>query len=70
MSVIEHPRLGIDIAIKPMMFHMKISKGYLFIPNIDIMGIEDDYEEFAPGFDIDAQMNIANITGIRQTFSL
>jgi len=69
MAVVEHPRLGIDIAFKPGVFYTKITKGRIPIFYGDI-NLTEDYESYAPGFDIDAQYNLAPATGISQLFFL
>ncbi len=70
MTVIEHPQLGIDIALKPKLYQIKIDKGYLptDITGVGNLEIKDDFEDFAYGIDIDAQSNLASITGISQLF--
>ena len=71
MSVVEHPRLRIDIGIKPMLYFMEVSKGLIPIPigGGDII-IEEDFSDPAIGVDIDAHFNISRFTGLRQSFFL
>ncbi len=74
MVIVEHPRLPIDISLKPMLFTTKISKGRvpmigsLFIN--DYMDITKDFDGLAAGFDIDAHYNLAAATGVSQLFAI
>ncbi len=73
MMVKEHPRLGIDIAVKPAAYAFKISDGY--IPLFDYFSggylhIKEPFEGMTAGLDIDAQINIASIVNSRQSFML
>ncbi len=70
MTVIEHPRLGIDIAFKPGGFYSAISKGRvpILLSHSGEIKITKDYEAYVPGFDIDAHFNIAPYTGVAQQF--
>ncbi|MBT3232086.1 MAG: hypothetical protein HN356_04665 [Calditrichaeota bacterium] len=65
MTVVEHPRLGIDIAVKPGLFATKVSDGSILFPYDT-----KESESMAFGMDIDAQYNLAPGTGIRQLFFL
>jgi len=72
MSVVEHPRLRIDIGVKPMLYFMEVSKGDIPVPIFSggYITIEEDFNDPAFGFDIDAHFNISRFTGSRQTFFL
>lgn len=66
MTVIEHPRLGIDIAVRAGVQSMAIEEGLL-----DIYFGEfklEDYSGMTPTVELAAQMNIANLTGVNQLF--
>ena len=65
MTVVEHPRLGIDIAIKPGFFATKVSDG-----SIRYINDTKETESLALGMDLDAQYNLAPATRIRQFFFL
>lgn len=65
MAVVEHPRLGIDIAVKPGFFATKVSDG-----SIRYVNDTKATESMAFGMDIDAQYNLGRATGIRQLFFL
>ncbi|MBL7190906.1 hypothetical protein ISS30_04360 [bacterium] len=67
MMLIEHPRLNIDIAFKIIMCQMNISKGTLPLYEGDLT-VKDEYDGFAPGCDISAQMNIGSLMNSGQTF--
>ena len=70
MALIEHPRLGIDLAIKPRIIPVKINSG-VFVgetENGDITAVFDKFSGNAPGIDIDMQLNIANLNNINQSF--
>ncbi len=69
MLAVEHPRLNIDIALKPMMFYMKVTEGRIPLLGSSIF-IRQDYESYAPGLDLDAHYNLAGVTGISQLFFL
>ena len=69
MTVVEHPRPPIDIALKPGAFYMKITDGKIPILG-DYLEISDVYENNSPGLDLDAQYNLASITGLSQFFFL
>lgn len=75
MSLIEHPRLNIDIAFKPTMYHMKIGTGSIPIfggpfTDSDSLNITDEFDSYAPGLDIDFQFNIGSLVNSGQTFFL
>lgn len=65
MTVVEHPRLGIDIAVKPGFFATKVSDGSIRYQNDTKESVS-----MAFGTDIDAQYNLGPATGIRQLFFL
>lgn len=69
MSVVEHPRLRIDIGIKPIVYSMSVTKGRIPVLG-DQINIDEDFKDLALGMDIDAHFNIARFTGSRQTFLL
>ncbi len=69
MSMIEHPRLGIDIALKPGVFYTEITKGSIPVLT-GYLNITEDFQSYAPGFDLDAQYNLAALTGTSQFFFL
>ena len=66
MMVVEHPRLGIDIVVKPRWFTMNIKEG--LFSSEDFLVYFNDYQGGALGIDVDIQWNIANIVKKRQTF--
>ncbi len=68
MMVVEHPRLGIDIAIKPRWFTMNIDEGVVFNSEKGFYIYFDDYAGGAVGIDLDLQWNIAQLTKKRQSF--
>ncbi|MBC8465916.1 hypothetical protein H8D57_02720 [bacterium] len=67
MAVIEHPRLGIDVAFKPMLYSMKVSEGYIPLAFGELEIIED-YTDPAFGMDLDFHINIAGIFNSPQFF--
>ena len=69
MSLTEHPRLGIDIALKPGVFFTKVTVGRIPLLGHSLKVVED-YESYAPGLDLDAQYNLAPLIGISQFFFL
>ncbi len=69
MSLTEHPRLGIDIALKPGVFFTKVTTGRIPLLGHELIVVED-YESFAPGLDLDAHYNLAPMIGISQFFFL
>jgi len=66
MTMIEHPRLGVDVAIKPRGFVMNIEKGVF--ASEDFFIFFDNYDGLAFGADLDFQINIASLTNKRQSF--
>jgi len=68
MMIIEHPRLGIDIAVKPRWFTMNIEEGIVLNLEKSFYIYFDDYSCGAMGVDLDFQWNIAPFTKKRQTF--
>lgn len=69
MAVMEHPRLPIDIALKAGASHLKITEGRILVFAGDLK-VTEEYDTYAPGFDIDAQYNLGGIAGLKQTFFL
>ena len=69
MTVVEHPRLGIDIAVKAGVFQTKITEGKIPTFGANLI-IDEDYDTYAPGLDLDAQYNLAPAVGISQFFFL
>jgi hypothetical protein len=67
MSVIEHPRLGIDIAFKPGLFQFKSSDGYIPLFG-DYIHVKEPFDGMAVGMDLDAQINIAGLTRKNGTY--
>ncbi len=66
MMIVEHPRLGIDIAVKPRWFNVKIEEG-AFQSDKFAVGFEK-FTGGVPGIDLDFQCNIASLTKKRQSF--
>lgn len=66
MTMMEHPRLGIDVAIKPRWFDMTIEEGVF--ASKDFLIVFDDYDGIAYGIDLDLHVNIAQLTKRRQSF--
>jgi len=66
MTMVEHPRLGVDMALKPRGFFMNINEGVF--ESEDFLIFFDDYDGFAFGADLDFQINIAPLTNKRQSF--
>jgi hypothetical protein len=66
MTMVEHPRLGVDVALKPRGFFMNINEGVF--ESEDFLIFFDDYDGFAFGADLDFQINIAPLTNKRQSF--
>jgi len=67
MSVMEHPRYNVDIAFKPRLMQMKISEGYVPVAG-GYLHTKEDFSGFVPGIDIDLQVYLASLIGIRQSF--
>jgi hypothetical protein len=66
MMIVEHPRLGIDIAVKPRWFTLKIAEG-AFQSDKFAVGFEN-FNGGVAGIDLDFQCNIAALTKKRQSF--
>ncbi|MCD6441372.1 MAG: hypothetical protein J7L86_06285 [Candidatus Marinimicrobia bacterium] len=66
MMVVEHPRLGIDIAVKPRWLTLKIEEG-AFQSDKFAVGFEN-FNGGVAGVDLDFQCNIASLTKKRQSF--
>ncbi|MCF7810027.1 hypothetical protein K9N50_03465 [bacterium] len=70
MVVVEHPRLGIDIAVKPMVYKLEVTSGTILMLVGEDIRIVEDYNEYAPGLDLDAHYNLGALTGVSQLFFL
>lgn len=66
MMIVEHPRLGIDIAVKPRWLTLKIEEG-AFQSDKFAVGFEN-FNGGVAGVDLDFQCNIAALTKKRQSF--
>lgn len=66
MTMKEHPRLPLDLAIKPRGFGLTVKEG-IFASN-DFLIVFDNSRGTAIGFDFDIQYNIAELTQKRQSF--
>jgi len=66
MTMVAHPRLGIDVALKPRWFNMTVKEG-LFASD-DFLISFADYDGVAVGDDLDLQINIAPLIRKRQSF--
>ncbi len=68
MMVIEHPRLGIDIAFRPRWFNINVEEGFMMNSDEGFVVYFDNYEGGSLGLDMNFQWNIANLTKKRQSF--
>ncbi len=71
MTIVEHPRIGIDVSLKPRVFNLNIEKGIFVNDDINDDGLAvvfNDYNETVLGIDLDIQTNIAPLTNKRQSF--
>lgn len=68
MMVIEHPRLGIDVAFKPRWFSINVEEGLVVNHEEGFVIYFGDYTGATVGTDLDLQWNIARFTKRRQTF--
>lgn len=66
MTMVEHPRLGIDVALKPRWFNMTVKEG--IFASDDFLISFADYDGVAVGADLDLQINIAPLIRKRQSF--
>ncbi len=66
MTMIEHPRLGVDVALKPRWYNLRVKEGLVLTD--DFLVYFNDYEGVAVGTDLDLQWNIAQLTRKRQSF--
>jgi len=66
MTMVEHPRLGIDVALKPRWFDMTVKEG--IFASDDFLISFADYDGLAVGADLDLQINIAPLIKKRQSF--
>lgn len=64
--MVEHPRLGIDVALKPRWFDMTVKEG--IFASDDFLISFADYDGLAVGADLDLQINIAPLIKKRQSF--
>ncbi len=68
MTVMEHPRLGIDLALKPRWFNVTVDSGMFLNLDNDFLVVFDNYTGGVPGLDFDLQWNIAPVTKVKQSF--
>jgi len=68
MMIVEHPRLGIDIAFKPRLFSINVESGFMMNTSKGFVVYFDDYAGKTIGLDLDFQWNIASLINKRQTF--
>jgi hypothetical protein len=68
MMIVEHPRLGIDIAFKPRLFSINVESGFMMNTKKGFVVYFDDYAGKTIGLDLDFQWNIASLVNKRQTF--
>ncbi len=68
MTMIEHPRLGIDVALKPRWFQINSKSGFVMNSDEGFIAYFDDYKGGTIGLDLDLHMNIASLTKKRQSF--
>ena len=68
MMVVEHPRLGIDIAIKPRWFEFNVKNGFMMSSEEGFVVYFDDYSGSAIGIDLNFQWNMASLIKKQQTF--
>ncbi len=70
MTMVEHPRLGVDVAFKPRMINVDITQGGLFSDKDDKAFIVafDEFSGTIPALDLSLNWNIAPLTKKRQSF--
>lgn len=68
MMIVEHPRLGIDIALRPRWFGVTVEEGFMMNIKEGFVVYFDDYSGGTVGLDLNFQWNIANLVQKRQTF--
>jgi len=68
MMITEHPRLGIDIAMRPRWFEINVESGYMMNAEKGFVVYFDDYSGGTIGLDMNFQWNIASIVKKRQSF--
>jgi len=68
MMITEHPRLGIDIAMKPRWFKVNVESGFMMNTEEGFVVYFDDYSGGTIGLDLNFQWNIANMIKKRQSF--
>jgi len=62
MMVVEHPRLGIDVAVKTGAYKFRTSDGYIPVLG-DYLHVKEPFDGLTFGLDLDAQINISGLTG-------
>ncbi len=68
MMIIEHPRLGIDIAMRPRWFEINVENGYMMNAEKGFIVYFGDYSGGTIGLDMNFQWNIASLVKKRQSF--
>ncbi|MBU1066018.1 autotransporter outer membrane beta-barrel domain-containing protein [bacterium] len=68
MMITEHPRLGVDIAMKPRWFEINVESGFMMNTEKGFVVYFDDYSGSAIGLDLNFQWNIASLVKKRQNF--
>ncbi|MGC9363013.1 MAG: hypothetical protein ACP5FZ_00430 [Fidelibacterota bacterium] len=68
MMIVEHPRLGIDIAWRPRWFRATVEEGFMTNFKEGFVVYFDDYSGNTIGLDMNFQWNIASLVNRRQTF--
>lgn len=68
MTMIEHPRLGIDVAIRPRWFTINAESGFMMSLKEGFVVYFDDYSGSTLGLDVNLHWNIAGLVKKRQTF--
>ncbi len=66
MTLIEHPRLPLDFAVKPRWFDLTMDEGVF--ASDKFLVVFSDYKGICVGADFDLQINIAELTKKRQSF--
>ncbi|MCD6204739.1 MAG: hypothetical protein J7L22_03645 [Candidatus Marinimicrobia bacterium] len=68
MMIKEHPRLGIDIAVRPRWFEVNVESGIMASAKELFAVYFENYDSWTLGLDMNFQWNIANLTKKRQSF--
>lgn len=68
MMIVEHPRLGIDIAWRPRWFQATVEEGFMANIKEGFVVYFDDYDGGTIGLDMNFQWNIASLVNRRQAF--